>query len=96
MQKKNRGRRTNKKTSTLNCERATKLILDYLSGELDRKTVREFEEHLAECPDCVSFLNTYRGTVRAARALRFEEMPPRMQERVQAFLARKLARSRCG
>lgn len=72
------------------CERATKLILDYVSGELDPKANAVFERHLIQCPDCVSFLTTYKETIRAARSLRYEDMPSGMQKQVQEFLRGKI------
>lgn len=72
------------------CEQATRLIADYLSGELDRKTAIALEKHLILCPDCVSFLTTYKETLRAARSLRYEDMPAEMQERVHEFLRGKI------
>jgi len=72
------------------CERATKLILDYLSGELDRKTTVVLERHLIQCPDCVSFLTTYKETIRAGRSLRYENIPPELQKRVGEVLKKKI------
>lgn len=45
------------------CKRATSLLSDYLSGELDAETTLAFEEHLGKCSDCVAFLNTYKKTI---------------------------------
>lgn len=78
------------------CERATKLIADYVSGELDRKTAIALEKHLILCPDCVSFLTTYKETLRAARSLRYEDIPAEMKKRVRQFLREKIKRSQPG
>jgi anti-sigma factor RsiW len=42
--------------------------MDYLDGELAEGSRRVFEEHLAECPDCVRYLERYRETIRLAKA----------------------------
>ena len=88
MAKKVQIRRVNpKKVDT--CKQATALILDYLTGELDPKTARLFEEHLMVCPDCVSFLNSYKETIKFTRSLSYEDIPSEMKSRVQKFLRGK-------
>ncbi|MGH7802577.1 MAG: anti-sigma factor family protein [Thermodesulfobacteriota bacterium] len=68
------------------CKQATALILDYLTGELDPKTARLFEEHLMVCPDCVSFLNSYKETIKFTRSLSYEDIPSDMKKRIRRFL----------
>jgi len=85
MAKKVQIRRVNpKKVDT--CKQATALILDYLTGELDPKTARLFEEHLMVCPDCVSFLNSYKETIKFTRSLSYEDIPSEMKKRIRRFL----------
>ncbi len=85
MAKKAQIRRVNtKKVNT--CKQATSLILDYLTGELDPKTARLFEEHLMICPDCVSFLNSYKETIKFTRSLSYEDIPSEMKKRIRRFL----------
>ena len=85
MAKKVQIRRVNpKKVDT--CKQATALILDYLTGELDPKTARLFEEHLMVCPDCVSFLNSYKETIKFTRSLSYEDIPSGMKKRIRRFL----------
>jgi anti-sigma factor RsiW len=88
MVKKAKVRRANsKKVDT--CKQATSLILSYLTGELDPLTKQSFESHLLECPDCVSFLNTYKKTAQFTRSLRYEDMPYEMKKRIRQFLKEK-------
>jgi anti-sigma factor RsiW len=47
----------------LTCREITSLILDYVAGDLHRKTSGDFESHLQSCPDCVAFLETYKKTM---------------------------------
>lgn len=49
------------------CKDITDLILDYLTEQLDPKTVRAYEKHLRICPDCVAFLRTYKKTMELTR-----------------------------
>ena len=85
MAKKAQIRRVNTKKVDI-CKQATSLILDYLTGELDPKTARLFEEHLMICPDCVSFLNSYKETIRFTRSLSYEDIPTEMKKRIRRFL----------
>ena len=54
--------KTNKKHLELDCKKATSLIQDYITGELEPDIASELEIHLSICPDCVAFLNTYKKT----------------------------------
>jgi anti-sigma factor RsiW len=47
----------------LSCRECADFLLDYTSGELPDAVRREFERHLAACPPCVTYLDTYRTTV---------------------------------
>jgi anti-sigma factor (TIGR02949 family) len=70
----------------LRCRDIVELLREYLDGELDPATVEALDAHLAGCQECTAFLNTYRGTVRATRQLREEELPPALRERLLRFL----------
>lgn len=48
----------------LTCQEFIDFLLAYLSGELPAEQRRVFEEHLGECPACVSYLKSYQQTVR--------------------------------
>src|SRR3990172_5269179 len=50
------------------CKRATSLIWDYLTGELDPEMAISFEDHLSKCSDCMAFLNTYKKTIQITRS----------------------------
>ena len=41
----------------------------YLGDELSLAERAVFEEHLAACPDCVNYLDSYRQTVRLTKAV---------------------------
>jgi anti-sigma factor RsiW len=48
----------------LTCQEFVEFLMAYLSGELPASQRAVFEEHLAECPCCVTYLDTYQQTVR--------------------------------
>ena len=51
----------------LTCRDVTELLGEDLAGALPLRQRALFEEHLAECPDCVRYLRQYETTVRLAR-----------------------------
>lgn len=71
------------------CEALITFLLEYLSGELPPSREREFEEHLAICPSCVAYVQSYKQSVALGRAAlrRDEERPPQLPgELVRAIL----------
>ena len=78
------------------CREITDLLLDYLTGELDRGTASAFEDHLRLCSDCVAFLNTYKKTVHITRSLRYESIPAELERRVRRFLRERTQKGRRG
>ena len=68
------------------CKQITDLVFNYLNDKLSPNVKRDFQQHLRICPDCVSFLNTYRKTVSVTRSVRPEEIPPRVRNNILDFL----------
>jgi anti-sigma factor RsiW len=80
----------------MNCREFTEFLHEYLFGDLPAGERAEFEKHLAECPWCVAYLDSYRKTIQleqAAFAAPADAPPPAdvPEEFVQAILR---ARSR--
>ena len=50
-------------------------MADYLSGELAFDAHSAFERHLALCPNCVRYLESYRESVALARRAFDEDAP---------------------
>jgi anti-sigma factor RsiW len=78
------------------CRDFVQFLDDYLEGRLGAEQVRGFNDHLAACPSCVNYLNSYRDTLRlgkAALAASSEPVPDTIPEDlVRAILkARKPA-----
>ncbi len=75
----------------MNCHEFVEFLMAYLDGELtpDRRAV--FDEHLAECPYCVAYLQNYQETIRlgkTALAASDDSVPADVpEELVQAILA---------
>lgn len=51
----------------LTCRELTGFLADYLAGGLVLSERAVFEAHLAECPDCTTYLRTYARTVQLAK-----------------------------
>jgi len=51
----------------LPCTEIIGFLAEYLDGELSPERKFEFDRHLAVCPSCVAYLETYQETIRMAR-----------------------------
>ena len=63
----------------LSCQEFVELVTDYLEGVLDDDTVRRFEEHLALCPGCQTYLDQMRETASRLGEIRVETLSEEMQ-----------------
>ena len=70
----------------LECRRIAELLGDYFDGSLPRETRELIDFHIDGCPPCVAFLNTYKGTMDAARKLPDVPIPPELKNRLLAVL----------
>ncbi len=78
----------------MTCREFIGFLMQYVDGELPEDTRGAFDKHLEVCPSCVSYLDSYRTTVRLAEELREcgdDPVPPSVpDDLVQAILkARK-------
>ena len=75
----------------MTCRDFVEFLSEYLSGELAKLERAEFEAHLAECPACVAYLDSYRKTIqllKAASAHPEDQVPEEVPEQlVRAILA---------
>jgi anti-sigma factor RsiW len=75
----------------MNCREFTEFLHEYLFGNLPAAERAEFDKHLADCPWCVAYLDSYRKTIqleKAAFAASQDEPPPTdaPEELIQAIL----------
>ena len=63
----------------LSCQELVELVTDYLEGALDDRTVRRFEEHLALCPGCETYLDQMRETAARLGTIPAETLTEEMQ-----------------
>ena len=70
----------------LTCQELVELVTDYLEGTLPAADRARFEEHLAQCPNCSTYLEQMRQTIRALGMLPEESITPEArQELLEAF-----------
>lgn len=70
----------------LACRQIAELLGEYLERTLSRPMAELLEWHIESCGPCVAFVNTYKGTIDAARKLRDVEIPPELKQRLVSFL----------
>ncbi|HXH84659.1 MAG TPA: zf-HC2 domain-containing protein [Candidatus Tectomicrobia bacterium] len=81
--------------SEIECRQIAELLGDYLDGSLSQRLRDLIDFHVDGCPPCVAFMNTYRGTIDAARALRGREVeiPVELKKRLLAVVRSERAPS---
>jgi len=51
------------------CREFIDFLLEYLDGTLEAGARARFDEHLAECPDCVNYLARYRASAALGKSV---------------------------
>jgi anti-sigma factor RsiW len=59
----------------LDCDELVQLVTDYFEGVLSKPERARFDEHLAECPGCVAYVEQMRHTMEALGGLCEEDVP---------------------
>ena len=81
---------SNRPSHRATCETLVRLLSDYVDKELSEEDVERLEDHLADCPPCEVFLNTFRKSVDlSARRVASTAMPNEMRDRLHSFLDEK-------
>ena len=52
----------------MNCREFIEFLHEYLFGDLSAEERAEFDKHLAECPLCVAYLDSYQKTIHLEHA----------------------------
>lgn len=75
----------------MTCRELEELLHDYTAGELQVEEHRTCEVHLSECKTCFTLVQTYRYTIKLAKALpKCQKLPSDVEERLRQKLAREL------
>ncbi len=70
----------------MNCHELIEFCLDYIEGILPDDDQVGFRRHLSQCPDCVTFFETYRKTPELTREALATKIPASVRESVRSFL----------
>jgi anti-sigma factor RsiW len=68
----------------MTCRELVELVTDYVEGRLDAERHARFEEHLAECPVCVVYVEQFRQTIGELGRLPPESLSPEVEEELLA------------
>lgn len=71
----------------MNCRQCVDFLMDYLEGSLPAEEREVFERHLAHCPPCVTYLDTYRQAVQLGKEAYCSESCEMPEELIKAILA---------
>ena len=75
---------------TQTCQSGLELLMDYLEGVLAPDLRARVEEHVAGCPRCVAFVESYRRTPAIVRNATAVALPPDLARALQ-----DLVRAQC-
>ncbi len=70
------------------------LLVDYPEHTLSPEVEADFERHLAVCPPCLSYLNTYKRSRDLVGRAAPAEMPPEMKTILRKFLLEQLSKEK--
>lgn len=73
----------------ISCQQLIDYCLDYIEGDLPDGEQANFQRHLGQCPDCVTFFETYRRTPEVSRSALKMTMPPTVKASVADFLRQR-------
>ncbi|MGH0032626.1 MAG: anti-sigma factor family protein [Myxococcota bacterium] len=76
----------------MTCQEFVEFVMRYLDGDLDPEVRQAFDGHMGDCPSCITYLDTYRETVRLGKEVLCDDpqapVPDEVpEELVQAILA---------
>ena len=63
-------------TNELTCQELVELVTSYIEGVMSAAERARFEQHLADCDGCRTYLDQMRQTIRALGTLTEEEIVP--------------------
>jgi anti-sigma factor RsiW len=81
--------RTKETQLDLDCKKATSLIQDYITCELEPDIATELEKHLSICPDCVAFMNIYKKTTDLVSSF-FNQRSQKLKKGLKKSLSAKI------
>jgi anti-sigma factor RsiW len=74
---------------TIDCSQLADMLFDFVSGELPADRREQLEAHLEACLPCVTHVRTYQVTITLTRKLTCPALPPEVEQRLRAAVARE-------
>jgi anti-sigma factor RsiW len=68
------------------CASGVELLMDYLDGVLPAELRAALDAHVAGCPRCAAFVESYRATPRILRDATAAALPADLEASLKAFL----------
>lgn len=69
------------------CVDGVEMLMDYLEGVVPPADREVIDAHVAGCPRCVAFVESYRQTPRILRAATAADLPEDLAQSLRRFLA---------
>lgn len=77
------------------CKECVDLLGDYVEGTLPPDRSKALEDHLSECPPCITFVRTYKATRGLCRKALAREMPRELMSSLASFLGKHVPGFSC-
>jgi anti-sigma factor RsiW len=68
------------------CASGVELLMDYLEGVIPADVRAALDEHVAGCPRCAAFVESYRAMPRILRDATAADLPADLEQKLKAFL----------
>ena len=75
----------------MNCREMVDFLMAYVDEELPEAQRQAFDAHLGDCPPCISYLDSYRESVRLGKAVCQQEEGPVPDDVPEALIQAILA-----
>jgi anti-sigma factor RsiW len=76
-------------TADVTCRDGVELLMEYLEGVLPESQRQRIEAHVAGCPRCVAFVDSYRQTPRIVRSATAADLPDDVAASLRRFLTER-------
>ena len=74
---------------TYTCQSGVELLMDYLEGQLAPDVRVAVERHVAGCPRCVAFVESYRRTPDILKHATAAALPPDLARKLEEAVRRQ-------
>ncbi|MFC1755527.1 RNA polymerase sigma factor [Thermoproteota archaeon] len=67
------------------CSLLTGFVYDYVQGNIEKAEAESFHNHIKDCDNCNSFLDTYTQAIRITKALECQDLSDELIEKIKSF-----------